>query len=101
LWILGIVIVVIVGLVVYALGFINPGWFTWKVFDSDSVQLGVQQVLRDSDHIGNVQSVTCPPGEPVQPGETFACKVIVQGQPATVTINVQDAAGDYQVSLPR
>lgn len=101
LWILGTVIVVIAGLWVCALGFVSPGWFVKTVFDPGGVQLGVQQVLRDADHIGGVESVTCPSGEPVQPGATFACKVRVGDRTQTVTIAVQDSNGTYQVGEPR
>lgn len=101
LWILGVVIVVVAGLWVSALGFVSPGWFVRTVFDPRGVQLGVQQVLRDSYHVDRVESVTCPLGEPVQPAVTFACKVQVGDQSRTVTIAVQDSTGTYQVGQPR
>lgn len=100
-WILGVVIVVIAGLWVSALGFVNPGWFVHTVFDPGGVQLGVQQVLRDSYHVDGVGSVSCPPGEPVDPAVTFACKVRIGDQTRTVTIAVEDAQGTYRVSQPR
>jgi hypothetical protein len=101
LWILGVVVVVVAGLWVSALGFVSPGWFVRTVFDPGGVQLGVQQVLRDSYHVNGVESVTCPPGEPVQPAVTFACKVRIGDQTQTVTIAVQDTNGTYQVGQPR
>jgi hypothetical protein len=101
LWVLGAVIVVVAGLWVSALGFVSPAWFVRTVFDPGGVQLGVQQVLRDSYHVDGVESVTCPPGEPVQPAVTFACKVRVGDRTQTVPIAVQDANGTYHVGRPR
>lgn len=101
LWILGVVVVIVAALWTSALGFVSPGWFVRKVFDPRGVQLGVQQVLRDSYHVDGVESVTCPPDEPVRSAVTFACAVRVSGQTRTVTITASDDSGTYQVSRPR
>lgn len=101
LWILGVVIMVVAALWISALGFVRPGWFVRTVFDPRGVQLGVQQVLRDSYHVNGVESVTCPPGEPVRPAITFACTVRIGDQTQTVAIAVRDATGTYWVGRPR
>lgn len=101
LWILGVVIVLVAALWVSVLGFVSPGWFLRRVLDPAGVQLGVQQVLRDSYHVDGVESVTCPPNEPVRSAVTFTCTVRLAGQTRTVTIAVQDDRGTYQVSQPR
>jgi hypothetical protein len=100
-WVLGLTVAAILVAAVLVLGFVRPGWFVRTVFDAGGVQLGVQQVLQGPYHLDAVQSVICPPGEPVRPAQTFDCQVHLGAVRQHVTITVLDAAGDYEVSLPK
>ncbi len=96
----GIVLLVGVGSVLVG-GFIIPGWFRQDVFDASAVQDGVEQILSGPYNITGVRGVTCPPGENVQPGTMFDCRVNIDGQWKAVTVKVKDAHGTYEVGRPR
>lgn len=96
----GIVLLVGVGSVLVG-GFVIPGWFRQDVFDASAVQDGVEQILSGPYNITGVRGVMCPPGENVQPGAMFDCRVNIDGQWKAVTVKVKDAHGTYEVGRPR
>ena len=85
--------------------FVWPGWLNKnKVFDEKQVAQGVTSVLTNTPPSGygltGVSDVTCPSGEPVKANTSFQCTLKVNGQSKTVTVNVQDDSGLYQVNPP-
>lgn len=95
--ILVVVVVVIVAVVV--LGFVWPGWFTKKVFDSSAVQDGVKSVLHD-DYQLDVTAVSCPSGQEVKAGTSFTCTATIGGQRKQVQVTVRSDDGKYEVGQP-
>ncbi|MGH3495149.1 MAG: DUF4333 domain-containing protein, partial [Sciscionella sp.] len=98
-WILSGAVALIV-IVVAILGFVAPGFFVTKTFDSTSLQNGVRNTLTNDYKIGGVGQVSCPSGQQVTVGATFTCTVSINGQQKTVTLRVQDSSGVYQVGQP-
>ena len=82
------------------LGFVWPGWFNSKVFDTVSVQNGVKRILQD-DYKISVNTVTCPSSMDVKVGNSYNCQVTVGGQTKTVQITIKTADGQYEVAQPR
>lgn len=100
-WVLGGLGALVLLAAVAVLGFVSPGWFVRSVFDASSVQKGVEQTLTDSYGINGVSGVSCPGGQPVEPGSSFQCQVQVDGQSKTVTVTVKNAEGVYEVGHPK
>jgi Domain of unknown function (DUF4333) len=97
-WIIVAVVVVVLG-VVAVLGFVAPGFFLTKVFDSASVQQGVTQVLNGYG-IGSVSAVSCPTDVKVVAGQQFQCTATIDGEQKTVPVRIVDGEGGYEVGLP-
>jgi Domain of unknown function (DUF4333) len=93
----GVALLVVAAVAV--LGFVTPGFFVTKVFDSAAVQTGVQKVLTDSYGL-NVSSVTCGKGIQVAQGASFTCDATVDGASVTVPIRVTSKDGNYEVGRP-
>ncbi len=72
-----------------------------KVLDSTSVQDGVRRVLTESYQLAGVESVTCPPNQPVTVGYAFDCAASVGGKEQQVTITVKTEQGEYEVGVPK
>ncbi|MEU6641663.1 DUF4333 domain-containing protein [Saccharomonospora sp. NPDC046836] len=72
-----------------------------KLFDAESMQASVQQILTESYRIEGVESVTCPADQPVEPGLTFECTAQIAGDATPVPITVQDGQGHYEVGYPQ
>jgi hypothetical protein len=100
-WILATLIGLVIVAIVLVTGFVTPGLLIRTVFDANSVQRGVQQILEQSYRFGNVQSVTCPRDEPVERSRTFDCQVDLGGQNKSVTVTVKDTKGVYEVGYPK
>ena len=96
--ILGGVVALIV-VVVVALGFVGPAYFTSKVFDQRALQSGVQGVLTSS-YGQKVDSVSCPAQQKVSSGSTFTCQATIGGKQTAVTVTVKDNSGTYEVARP-
>jgi hypothetical protein len=77
------------------------GAFHGDVLDQNSVQNGVQQVLRGDFGEGDVRNVSCPKNEPVKTGTTFECSAVVAGQPKKVTVRVLNEQPQFEVGAPR
>ncbi|WP_214405066.1 DUF4333 domain-containing protein [Pseudonocardia lacus] len=92
-------VVVLVLAAVGVLGFVTPGFFVTKVFDTQAVQAGVQKVLTDEYGL-TVESVTCGQNIRVDNGATFECDATIDGQPQKVPVKVTSADGDYEVGRP-
>ncbi len=99
LLILGGVGVLIVAAVL-VLGFVTPGFFVSKVFDTAAVQTGVQKTLTDSYGIQGVTGVTCGQNIAVTAGNTFTCDATIAGKPARIPVKITSNAGDYEVGRP-
>jgi hypothetical protein len=82
------------------LGFVTPGFFVTKVFDTAAVQQGVQKVLTTDYKIEGVGDVRCPANVQVKVGETFTCTTTVNGKPANIQITIKSADGSYEVGRP-
>jgi Domain of unknown function (DUF4333) len=94
------VAVVLVLAVVGVLGFVQPGFFVTRVFDTVAIQDGVQRVLTQDYGLPGVASVTCPEGVQVVVGAAFECQATVDGEPVTVPIRVTSQDGGYEVGRP-
>lgn len=77
------------------------GAFKGDVLDQQSVQDGVQKVLREDFGEGDVKGVSCPKDQPVKTGTTFDCTVTVAGQPKKVTVRVLNDQAQYEVGAPK
>ena len=100
-WIVGGLLAVVLAAIVLVLGFVAPGSLLRDVFDSRGVADGVQQVLRDAYRIDGVRSVSCPGGQPAEPGTRFDCRAVIGDKSRTVTVAVVDSDGRFEVSRPR
>jgi hypothetical protein len=94
------VVTALVVVVVLVLGFVTPGWFVTRVFDSGAVQAGVAKVLTDDYATDGVADVRCPQDVQVSSGATFTCDATIDGDPVTVPVTVTDDRGGYQVGRP-
>ena len=95
-----VLIVVVLAAAAAVLGFVYPGWFTTKVFDTNSVQDGVKRILQD-DYKVSVSTVSCPSNMDVKVDNTYTCKVTAGGQTKDVLIRVKSADGQYEVDPPK
>jgi Domain of unknown function (DUF4333) len=98
--IIGIVVLLVLIAVVLFLGFVTPGFFTKRVFDTQKVEQGVTGVLTDSYKL-KVSNVSCPSNEPVKTGTTFTCTATVDGAQKSVQITVKSDDGHYEVGQPQ
>jgi hypothetical protein len=93
---------IIVGIAALAIS----GSFTTKKLNVNSVQAGVEQVLKDpvngyaSDDIKDVKCNNAQDAT-VKKGESFTCDVSVQGKKRKVTVTFRDDNGTYEVGLPQ
>ncbi|WP_258348476.1 DUF4333 domain-containing protein [Saccharopolyspora gregorii] len=100
-WVFGGAVLVTVAGSLAVVGFVHPGVLVHDRFDPESVQQGVAQTLRDSYHLGTVESVSCPAEQQVVPGNRFDCQVTLGGGTKPVSVTVRDASGTYEVGYPR
>ncbi|WP_158884214.1 DUF4333 domain-containing protein [Amycolatopsis anabasis] len=100
LWIGAIALIVVVA-VVCVLGFVAPGFFVKKVFDSNKQAEDVKGILSNTYQIPNVESVTCPSDQEVKADNTFECTAKIGGKDQKVTIKVKDSDGNYEVGTPK
>ncbi|MFD6882848.1 DUF4333 domain-containing protein [Rhodococcus sp. NPDC060084] len=68
--------------------------------DAEAAEAGVAKVLTESYGATEVGDVSCPTGQEVAAGNSFACTVTVDGQYRSVTLTFTDDAGTYEVSRP-
>ncbi|MFT7834751.1 DUF4333 domain-containing protein [Saccharothrix sp. BKS2] len=99
LWVV-VALVVLVVAAVGITGFVAPGFFKKKVFDSAEVQKGVVTILTDVYKISDVESATCPADQEVKPNTTFECTAKIDGEDKTVKITVKTEDGEYEVGQP-
>jgi hypothetical protein len=71
-----------------------------KTLDSAAAEAGVAKVLTQSYGVTEVDDVSCPDGQKVESGNSFACTVTVDGQHRSVTLTFTDDQGTYEVSRP-
>lgn len=71
-----------------------------KVFNEDSVEQGVVQILKDDYKISGVGQATCPADQLVAPGVSFICIVEVGGADKSVKVIVKSDDGEYEVGQP-
>lgn len=90
---------VLVVAVILVLGFVAPGFFLSKVFDTAAVQTGVQKVLTDSYGL-KVSAVTCGQSIAVTAGNTFTCDATIDGKPARIPVRITSNDGNYEVGRP-
>ena len=86
--------------VLLVLGFVTPGWFVTRVFDTAAVQNGVAKILTDDYGAEGVADVRCPENIGVAAGATFTCDATIDGDRVTVPVRVTDGAGRYEVGRP-
>ncbi|WP_019813239.1 DUF4333 domain-containing protein [Saccharomonospora saliphila] len=79
--------------------FVWPGVLNTTVFDHQQMSSDVERVLSEAGH--EVDSITCPEGQEVEPGATFTCDGTIDGQRQQVPITVDNAEGHYQVGQPQ
>ncbi len=94
------VVAVVVAAVVLVLGFVTPGFFVTKVFDTAAVQTGVQKVLTDDYGLTGVTGVTCQQKVTVVKGGRFTCQATVAGAQKQVPITITSDDGAYEVGRP-
>ena len=90
---------VAVAAVVALLGFVTPGFFVTRVFDTVALQGGVQHVLTQNYHM-DVARVRCEEGIRVDEGTRFECDATVDGASVKVPITVTSSDGAYEVGRP-
>ncbi|MEU6131061.1 DUF4333 domain-containing protein [Saccharopolyspora sp. NPDC047091] len=100
-WVFGGAVLVTVAGSLAVVGFVHPGVLVHDRFDADGLQRGVEQTLRDSYHLGTVESVSCPAGQEVVAGNRFDCQVTLGGGTKPVSVTVRDSSGIYEVGYPR
>ncbi|WP_016697479.1 DUF4333 domain-containing protein [Actinoalloteichus spitiensis] len=98
-WIVSGGIAVVLGGVA-VLGFVWPGWFNSKVFDSDAMAGEVQRILTETWGIGDVSGVSCPSDQPLEAGHSFQCEATIGGNAVSIDIQVKNEDGDYEVVQP-
>lgn len=90
----------IAAVVVVVTGFWVPGYFTYTALDTESVENGITEYLRDAGEPVDVGSVTCPGDIRVTVDDTFTCRLEIDGAPHTVTSTILDTQGTYRVGAP-
>lgn len=98
-WILPAVAGAVV-VVLLVLGFLTPGWFVTRVFDTAAVQNGVAKILADDYGAEGVVDVRCPENVGVTAGATLTCDATIDGDPVKVPVRVTNGAGRYEVGRP-
>lgn len=71
-----------------------------RVFDPRAMQDSVRRILTDSYAIEGVETVTCPPDQPVEADLKFECTAVVDGSTRHVPITVKNDDGEYEVGYP-
>ena len=101
---IAIVAVVVLAALAAIVLFVWPGVLNKKVFDERQVTQGVTTVLTGAPPTGyglsGVTDVSCPSGQEVKADTSFQCTLKVDGTPRTVTVDVKDANGLYEVNPP-
>lgn len=92
--------VVIAAIVVAVTGFWVPGYFTYTVLDTESVENGITEHLRTAGESVDVGSVNCPGDIRVRVDDTFTCTLAIDGESHTVTSTILDEDGTYRVGAP-
>ena len=82
------------------LGFVRPGFFVAKVYETTALQNSVLGVLQSDYQIG-AEAVACPAAVPVEKGLQFSCNALVGGAQQPVTVRVLSADGRLEVIRPR
>ncbi|UIJ60726.1 DUF4333 domain-containing protein [Amycolatopsis acidiphila] len=98
-WIIGAAVVVVLAGGSVAAWLL--GAFKGEVLAQQSVQDGVQKILREDFGEGDVKNVSCPKDQPVKSGTTFDCTLTVAGQPKKVTVRVLNDQAQYEVGAPK
>lgn len=99
LWI-GIGVLAVVVAAVAFLGFVAPGWFVEKTFDSSAMETGIEGILIDQYRIAGVTGVSCPGGQKVEVGNTFDCTATIGSEQKSIPIKVTSEDGNYEVGKP-
>jgi uncharacterized protein DUF4333 len=86
--------------VMAVLGFVTPGYFVSRSFETASLQDGVAKVLRDDFQIA-VAAVACPVKVPVRADLRFSCNALVDGRQVPISVRVLTDDGRFEVSRPR
>jgi hypothetical protein len=92
----GVVVIAVVGV----LGFVTPGFFVTRVFDSAAVEQGVARVLTQDFGISGVGEVSCGEAIPVKADSSFDCDATIDGQKVRVPVHVTSNEGNYEVGRP-
>lgn len=71
-----------------------------RVFDPRAMRDSVLRILTDSYQIEGVESVTCPPDQPVEADLEFDCTAEIDGSTRRVPITVKNDEGEYEVGYP-
>lgn len=73
-------------------------------FDADGLSAGVTSILTGAPPAGygltGISDVRCPPDRPVTAGTSFTCSLLVDGAESTLTIEVINDDGLYEVHPP-
>lgn len=103
IWIVVVVVVLAAG-AFGVLGFVAPGFLNTKVFDESALEgdEGVKKILVNDYDVpaDKIEGVDCPAEQKVAAGESFSCKVTIDGEEQSVTIKIVDDEGKYEVSTP-
>lgn len=94
-------LVAVVLLALAALAFIWPAFLVKRVLDAEAVEEGVRKVLTNDYQITKLESVSCPAGRELRPGNTFECVVRIDNREQTVPITVKTEDGQYEVARPK
>ena len=98
-WILAGSGVALVLAVILVLLFVAPGFLVTRTFDSAAVEDGVRRILVQEYGL-QVDAVSCPPDQPVEPGARFTCTATADGEQTQVEITVRTEDGEYEVARP-
>ncbi len=93
-------LVAIAAVVVAVTGFWVPGYFTYTVLDTESVENRITEHLRTGGESVDVGSVACPGDIRVRVDDTFTCTLDIDGESHTVTSTILDTDGTYRVGAP-
>ena len=90
----------VVLVVVAVLGFVTPGFFVTRVFDTVAVEAGVERVLTSDYGLQDVSGVTCGDRIEVAEGATFTCRATVGVEQVSVPVRITSDSGAYEVGPP-